>query len=264
MREALSKVSSVCETIDLWTNRQMRSYLGITGQYVQEYKLVSAMFACKRFKGRHTAESIYSNYVDVLKTFNITNKVSYIISDNASNMTKAFTLPGFQEPTVADTDTDYDSDSDITSDDAALEPSEDMFDFLPEHQPCFAHTLQLCVKDGMNDAGTLRKVIARASSIVTHVRKSTHATDLLENDKRLQAANKTRWNSEVKMLKSVLNIPKEKLDQLDTQKLSHHERTLLSDLVDILSPFQEATDYAQTQNAASAGYIIPCILGLKA
>ena len=72
MREELSNVASVCVTIDLWTSRQMRSYLGITGHYFQDYRLVSAMLARKRFKGRHTTANIYSSYADV---FNITNKI---------------------------------------------------------------------------------------------------------------------------------------------------------------------------------------------
>ena len=65
------------------------------------------------------------------------------------------------------------------------------------------------------------------------------------------------------MIRSILNIPKEKLDQLDTQKLSHHERTLLADLVEILSPFEEAADDSQTQQTTTAAYIIPSVLGLK-
>jgi len=75
MREELSKVASVCVIIDLWTNRQMRSYLGIMGHYVQEYRLVSATLACKRFKRRQKAVSIYFSYADVLQAFNMTNKI---------------------------------------------------------------------------------------------------------------------------------------------------------------------------------------------
>ncbi|XP_041354190.1 zinc finger BED domain-containing protein 4-like [Gigantopelta aegis] len=66
------------------------------------------------------------------------------------------------------------------------------------------------------------------------------------------------------MIRSVLKIPKDKLDQLDTHTLSNHDRVLLTDLVEILSLFEEATDYAQTQNKVSASYILPCIRGLKA
>jgi hypothetical protein len=77
MREELSKVANVCVTIDLWTSRKMRSYLWITGHYIQDYRLVSAMLAHKLVKGRHTSANIYSSYADVLQAFNITNKIYY-------------------------------------------------------------------------------------------------------------------------------------------------------------------------------------------
>ena len=80
----------------------------------------------------------------------------------------------------------------------------------------------------------------------------------------MQASNVTRWNSEIKMIRSVLSIPADKLDQLNTQKLTYHERSLLIDLLEILSPFEEATDVIQKQNTTSANFIIPCIHGLNA
>ena len=55
----------------------------------------------------------------------------------------------------------------------------------------------------------------------------------------MQASNVTRWNSEVIMIRSVLSIPADKLDQLNTQKLTYHECSLLTDLLEILSPSEE-------------------------
>ena len=66
------------------------------------------------------------------------------------------------------------------------------------------------------------------------------------------------------MIRHVLNIPADKLDQLDTQKLTYHEQSLLTDLLEVHSPFEEATDVIQKQNTTSASFMIPCIRGLKA
>ena len=169
----------------------------------------------------------------------------------------------------SDNDADNKSDDDTTTDgDTTTDSSvidEDVLQYLPEHQSCFAHTLQLVVKDGMKDIGSsLQKVIAKASNIVSHVKKSVHTSEFLEDYKRVQASNITCWNSEVKMIRSVLSIPADKPDQLDTQKLTYHERSLLTDLLEILSPFEEATDGIQKQNTTSASFIIPCIRGLNA
>ena len=108
-------------------------------------------------------------------------------------------------------------------------------EFFPDHERCFAHTLQLVIKDGMQQATRCTNAIAKASSIVNHVRKSTVATEILEDYKMLQTAVPTRWNSQLMMVRSVLAIPKEKLDAIGHTKLSPNEREVLSEFVDIIS-----------------------------
>ena len=106
----------------------------------------------------------------------------------------------------------------------------------------------MVVKDGFKEAGTVNKVLAKAANIVSYVRKSTYASDILEGEKRLQAKVVTRWNSELKCVRSLLNISETKLEMLVCQQLSVYERSLLSDMVEIPTPFEEATDFIQRQN----------------
>ena len=58
--------------------------------------MCSVLLACDRFEGRHTAENILRQYLETIKTFGISSKVSIVVTDNASNMRKAFALPGFE------------------------------------------------------------------------------------------------------------------------------------------------------------------------
>ena len=160
------------------------------------------MIACKRFKGRHTADNIHQVYQETTSCFDITGKIATVTTDNASNILKAFDLPGFTHSDVpsnansTDSDDDYEEDGDtvkaVTLDEEEMEP-------LSKHLPCFAHTLQLVIHDGFKQAGSIGKVIAKASKIVSRVRHSTHASDILEGEKRLQAIV-TRWNSQLKMI----------------------------------------------------------------
>jgi hypothetical protein len=78
------------------------------------------MLACKRFKGRHTAENIRHEYEEMVSSYEIGNKITTIVTDNASNMTKAFnfSLPGYIEE-VYQTSPDDD-----VSDDTDLEPAD--------------------------------------------------------------------------------------------------------------------------------------------
>ncbi len=93
---------------------------------------------------------------------------------------------------------------------------------------------------------------------------STIATDVLDGEKRPEACNATRWNSQLKRIRSVLNIPEQRLAEVEGAPcLTAHDRNILRDIVEILTPFEEATDFAQLENILPAGYVLPCIQGLR-
>ncbi len=60
---------------------------------------------------------------------------------------------------------------------------DEAYKFLPDHDGYFAHTLQQVVKDGLKEVGALGKVTNKTSNTVSFVRRSTHATDILEGQK---------------------------------------------------------------------------------
>lgn len=146
------------------------------------------------------------------------------------------------------------------------EHSEKPFMYLPQHNGCIVHSLQLVVKDGMKEIGFLRPLVSKVSALVSHIRKSTHTTDHLQEHQRVHTANTTRWNCEVKMIRSVLQIPPDKLDQLDlgkVLKLTLYERNCLQDICDILVPFEEATDITQGDKIVTCSIVVSCIRGLR-
>ncbi|KAK2139138.1 hypothetical protein LSH36_2003g00010 [Paralvinella palmiformis] len=63
----------------------------------------------KRVRGRHTSENIHQQ---VITSFNITHKISHIITDNASKVIKAF---NFEHNNDSDENTDNGSDEDELS-----------------------------------------------------------------------------------------------------------------------------------------------------
>ena len=123
LKANMRDVDAICLTIDLWSSRHMCSFMGITGHFVKDWTLSSVMLACHRFRGRHTADNILQQYENTMAHFDISNQISHIVTDSASNMLKAFSLPGF-----VDTDDQDPDESDHATDD---DPSDTAFDDPP-------------------------------------------------------------------------------------------------------------------------------------
>ena len=112
----VEQVHSIALTTDLWSNRQMKSYIGITGHLILDWKINSIMVACHRFSGRHSACNIYDKFQETIASFEISNKISAIITDNAYNMVNAFSLPGFDTIQKESDQSDSEDEIDISSD----------------------------------------------------------------------------------------------------------------------------------------------------
>ena len=263
----MSSAEDICLTVDLWSSRDMRSFMGITGHFVVNFSLHSVMLACHRFQGSHTADKIFNAFEETISEFDINTRLSTIVTDNAANMVNAFSLPGMGSLVMIPNDDDAnDASDDDDNDDLQEVTVTDEFDFLlPHRTPCFAHTLQLMVKDGLKQAGKMKNVIAKVGNLVSHVRRSTSATDLFDSCTKLQAANKTRWNSQLKMLRSVLKVPQDVLNSLDySGKPTAYEMKLVSELCEVLLPFEEATDAVQGELVVTSSMVLICIRGLRA
>lgn len=179
VKKHLEEVSEISLTIDLWSNCQMKAFTGITGHYIFDWQLHKCVLACRRLKGRHTAENVYQ---DTVFRFKVAEKVKHIVTDNASNMKKAFHLPGYEvEKDKTDEDDDEDDDD---SNESLLDEGRDVTNLLPiQHHWCFAHTLQLIIKDGFKASGHIGSTISKCSRLVSFVRKSTIASEDLEGKK---------------------------------------------------------------------------------
>ncbi|KAK0146146.1 hypothetical protein N1851_014558 [Merluccius polli] len=160
--KALEAQASVALTTDLWSDRRIRSFLGVTAHIACEdkdsYSLKSFLLDCRCFTGKHCGEQIASEFDEIVEEYGISNKISFILTDNASNMKRAFKvrLPDSEQP---------ESDSDDLDDEMM---SEDVEDFEQpwssgERLSCFAHSLQLVVSDGMKEVKAIARAIAMAT-----------------------------------------------------------------------------------------------------
>ena len=198
------RISLCC---DIWTKQGMTaSFLGITIHCFtfHDKKRHSITLAVRRFESPHTGERIADLLRAIIDEWNIPyRKIFRSLSDNGSNIVKAFNLLSndeeeeenesvgvpSEEELYPDDDCD-DSDSKcLDSDEASIEEeaikqfeqceNDHIIALLGwKRNSCFVHTLQLVVKE-FERAPCFKSTLTKVHKIVQKVNKSCKATEML-------------------------------------------------------------------------------------
>lgn len=282
----LASATKVSVTVDIWSDRKMRGFLGVTVHMMEISKtsiqMQSRLLCCNRFTGKHTGERISEKFESVCTEYQIKNKIDYIISDNAANMRKAFTVCF---PSSDDIGTDA---SDVESNTEPLD-DDDMWEDLPENDSrevhmvlsgkcrkqqlaCFAHTLQLVVSDGLKQTRCIRPALSKTSRLCTLLHTSCNFKEAFEKvfgaNKGITADVCTRWHSTLRQVKSVVRLGKQPLSDLAEAEghkevqFTQREWNQLEELVLVMDPFYDATVLAQGETTAAISVVLPSVLSL--
>ena len=281
----------VSVTLDVWTDRRLRSYIGITLHTFVGDDLKSHLLSFAPLKGHHTADVLLAEFEKVINYYHIEKKLVRLITDNASNNLKAFNhilLPGFEsyfENDVYDNE-EYDltqhenDDCEEISDDN----SDDQFQLVPLDEeiiqcvsenlellrlPCFAHTLQLVVNDGIKHAANATAALTKVAKIAKFSHSSTLFAEELENLKKtIPRATQCRWNSQFLTVVAVSDIPLKTLNdiliKLDKKELCITEKNkeVLDEFMTLLYLFNEATVLIQADQTVTISMVGPILLNL--
>ncbi|XP_004210748.1 uncharacterized protein LOC101239302 [Hydra vulgaris] len=281
LTENLCQAASISLTLDIWSDRKMRGYLGVTAHYIHNYHCHTRLLACDRFLVAHTGYNIAEHFESICKTYKILDKVVYVVTDNASNMHKAFTTNFPEDPEGGGDTSAEELAEDLENEDLwedIIAPDkiiQNINQLNPRREvtrlSCFAHTLQLVVGDGLKEA-KIYSAQVKASKICTLLHTSTTfkvAFDKTFGFKQgIPLVNATRWNSTFRHIKSVVNLDEKKLknllDDLSHRNLILNEREYvqLRELIDLLQPFLEATDMTQSEKNITTLLVVPSIVGL--
>ena len=238
MKEEINGVDTVNTTVDIWSDRKMRGYLATTVHYMYmnngEYELQSRLLAIQRFTGSHTGEKIAAAFESVIDEFSLRHKNDHIVTDNASNMKKAFSVcfplnDGAQSTTATDEENDATLVQDVDIDDPdsweALNDDEmitvnNALDAVSkkERLSCFCHTLHLTVSDGLAETKCLSTAISKSSKLSSILHQSTSFKDEFEikfgKNRGIPAAVNTRWNSTLRQIQAVITLDQKQLTDL--------------------------------------------------
>jgi len=216
----LKSVDYVALTIDVWTDRRQHSFFGITAHIfiVAKGHPQSMLLKFQSFRGSHTAQNIAQAIEDCITENSLEDKVYYIVSDNASNMKKAMSFVFAHGPRgnieswlICDnTSPDTDSDSNLaTLDNENVLDDPTVYGDLPtdefdsstvgERVPCFAHSVQLAIRDGLQKTSVRRTAVAKCCKLANLTHQSAKFRvafeDAFGRGRAVPSSNDTRWNS---------------------------------------------------------------------
>lgn len=234
---SVSGVEHVCLTGDLWTSKANESYLAVRAHYVfDDFTIKSILIECKGFPVNHTSENIRIALVNMEAEWGLRNKINFVVTDNAPNVTKAIRDIGWK------------------------------------HYGCYAHTLNLIVQDVLKKLEPPNNpVLDKIKKIVRHFKSSSTAQQkLLKSQtseepscipKRLKQEVPTRWNSTYYMLQRFVDLESHIRATVATLRqdlplISNEEWTFAAELSKILKPFDDATTSLSGQNYMTASSVI--------
>ena len=106
-----------------------------------------------------------------MKPFGIGDKVSYVITDNASNMKSAFSV---KFPSESNSASNSAEEHPCGNEDLMEDNTDDSVDLIEtERIACFAHSLQLAVGDGMKETKSVSTALSKAVSVSNILHRST-------------------------------------------------------------------------------------------
>nr|XP_049462644.1 E3 SUMO-protein ligase ZBED1-like [Anopheles coluzzii] len=229
-KEKLSTAKAIAITSDGWTNLNQISFFALTGHYIDENcKLSSILIECSEFENPHSGRNIANWIQGTLNKFDIEDKIVAMVTDNASNMKAASTELNFC------------------------------------HIPCFAHTLNLIVRDAIKKS--VLPVVEEVKRVVMLFKKSPKASQMLaDTQKKLNLDQlkmiqevSTRWNSGYDMLNRFYKNKIALLSCADSLKmkisLESHDWEAIEQIVRVLKYFYSATNIVSAQKYITISHV---------
>lgn len=132
---------------------------------------------------------------------------------------------------------------------------------------CFAHSLQLVIRDGLKGIPYISKSLSKCITLARRAHKSTKIADLLDDiGKTINRSNVTRWCSEYLLIKSIIELGKDVIDEIidivgdDDLKFNSNDFIVLQEIIEILEPFAEITSRVQGDLVVTASLIVPSVV----
>ena len=268
LKNQFMQIQHISLTLDSWSSPAHLPYLGVTAHWVtSKFEPQEVLLSMEELPYPHSAYEIRDHLSDLLNEWELSSKITVIVTDNASNMKKACNYMEI------------------------------------ERIPCSAHTLQLSIGKGLDTIKILinkckllisflsadkKKQQLKESQIYLYRQQEMQETEELLEKKadnliclNVVKANNTRWNSTLYafqrliILKPAISMLKASLlsdmslyirkegERLEELYLTVYEWKVIKEIVELLSPFEEATRLLSGIKYPTIGFTYPSMYNLR-
>lgn len=262
------------------------NFLIFVAHAIIDSQFKSYVLAFEPIFGNHRASLLLETYETSINKFNIQSKLVRLITDSCSNNIAAFgtlIIPGFESYFQNENDDDDDlhfdwnGDEEQTDADVSTEMESVFNQFIESivfenesfRLPCYAHTVQLVVNDGLKGVTNMKSTLEKISKIAKLSHSSTIIAERFEKIQvTIPRANKTRWNSQYSMVMAITGISASDLSDILIQTqhrelcLKSSDYQMLNEFISLFTLFAEATITIQAENTPSISMVAPSILAI--
>lgn len=246
----------------------------------------------ERMKHAHTGEAIAKVMSDIFDEFHLTSKVTTCVTDNAANMTKAFSFLSAKhqiaELGVVDEADGSGATEELEDISVEVEDLQDMFrkedpvvdvdlvNMFHKQVRCANHTLNLVASvDSLSARKDDRykrlydRAMGKIQALSNAVNRSTKHADAVEEIIGVTFLNPTctRWMSDYMAVRRVVDVGLGKVRECQTKigltVMNDAEMSFLMAFVHIFKPIAIAMELFQREQDCFLGHVIPTVIGIQ-
>ncbi|KAI5095896.1 uncharacterized protein si:dkey-109j17.5 [Silurus meridionalis] len=282
---ALSGIESCSITLDLCMNNAVSvnnssGYLGVTCHFITtDWQIKSLLLSCIPLQNYRDTQRLLSEFDEICHAHDISGKVFRIVVDpSPSESRSTFCLPGFYLHVNGVVEDEEEASSDEENGEGknaigGTAEQNSLNQCLGRCRiNCFAHSLSQCIREGICSSAQIFTTLTKAACFYNYVVATVTPEKLskvfgpgtIGNGQHPSDSNR-HWNTQLKTMRQMLESLDFLEDIVDRNDLALNsvEKATLQELVEILEPFEEATDMVQGDKHVSISIALPSVLGLR-
>uniref|UniRef100_A0A4W4ELJ2 Si:dkey-109j17.5 n=1 Tax=Electrophorus electricus TaxID=8005 RepID=A0A4W4ELJ2_ELEEL len=248
---ALSGAESCSVTLDLWRSNTASAstgsgYLGVTCHFITtDWQIKSALLACLPLPSNTDTQRILTEFDEISHAHGISGKVFRIVVDpSPCESRSAFRLPGFYLHGNGNGDVEDEEEEDSSDEDIGIRSSSQISMTLTKAACFYNYVIATVTPEKLGQVFGPGNAAGNGQG---------------------PSGPDRHWNAQLKTMRQMLESVDFLEDIVDRNDLALNsvEKAMLRELVEVLEPFEEATDMVQGDKHVSISLALPSVLGLR-